>query len=266
MISKKLIFSNATIILLLVPVSSVFAQPEPIPVQPPPVINTPPTIFGQPGTTNNKTPWQLCQSMPLSCGIGGGTAGASQPNTAAANTNTAQTTASPTTAQGASNGLSAQGCLQGDSLGANGLCIHTQAPTNTPQQQPQIPQQLQQQPQYPYNYQQQQIPTANFLPPQQQLRPQVRPVPVPSITAYQHTGNGTNIATNSVNCNVLNDTRCSYISQNNNGNIGSNIIKNNGLSGANLGTVGYLVLSLNSGLVREYGLWSFDPWIQNIVK
>jgi len=252
----------------------VLAQPVPIPVQPPSVINTPPTIFGQPSTTHDKTPWQLCQSLPLSCGIGGGTTGASQPNTGAANTNTAQTTASPTTPQGASNGLSVQGCLQGDSLGANGLCIHTYVRANTPQQQLQIPQQQQQpqipqqqqQPQYPYNYQQQQIPTANFLPPQQQqLQPQVRPVPAPSITAYQHTSNGTDVA----NCNVLNDTRCyphSYLYQNNNGNTSSNIVNNNGLSGTNLDAEGHLALSLNSKLVRNYGLWSFDPWIQNIVK
>src|SRR5438876_1065304 len=167
MISKKLIFSSATIILLLVPVSSVFAQPVPIPVQPPPVLNTPPTIFGQPGTTHNKTPWQLCQSLPLSCGIGGGNTGASQSNSAAVNTNTAQTTASSATAQGACNVLSNTGC-------------HTQ----------------------------------------------------------------------------------SHIYKNNNGMIDSNLTKNNGLSGANLGTGGYLGLLLNN----DYGLWSFDPWIQNIVK
>ena len=255
MISKKLIFSSATIILLLVPVSSVFAQPVPIPVQPPPVINTPPTIFGQPGTTHDKTPWQLCQSFPLSCGIGGGTTGTSQPNSAAVNTNTAQTTASPAIAQGASNGLTTQGCLQGDSLRANGLCIHQpQSASITPQQQ-----------QYPFNYQEQQIPTANFLPPQQQIPAQFRSIPTSSITASQHTVNGTNVNANSENCNVLSNTGChtqSHIYKNNNGTIDSNVTKNNGLSRADLGTGGYLGLLLNN----DYGLWSFDPWIQNIVK
>jgi len=264
MISKKLIFSSATIILLLVPVSSVFAQPVPIPVQPPPVLNTPPTIFGQPGTTHDKTPWQLCQSLPLSCGIGGGTTGASQPNSAAVNTNTAQTTASPAIAQGASNGLTTQGCLQGDSLRANGLCIHQpQSASITPQQQLQLPQQQQQQQsQYPFNYQEQQIPTANFLPPQQQIPAQFRSIPTSSITASQHTVNGTNVNANSENCNVLSNTGChtqSHIYKNNNRTIDSNVTKNNGLSGANLGTGSYLGLLLNNA----YGL---DPWIQNILK
>jgi hypothetical protein len=246
-----LLFALVSFYLLLASGSNAFSSLPPPPVQPPPVVDTSPD-----GTTAlPNTPWALCQSIPQSCIIGGVVGGTnvvpplssgSQPCPIGSNiiSNQCMPIASPgmtmmNTRPSLSGAPSSNGCLPGE-LAEDNLCIRAQSTLSSPQ-----PQQQQQQLQEPQQqlpsacpqgtifennlcFPQQQVQTANFTPPNQQLTqqqvqtanfssqnqqgvvPQVssdhKSKVVSNMESFSRNDNGISIGSNGTSCNMANQS------------------------------------------------------------
>jgi len=264
-----LLFALVSFYLLLASGSSAFSSLPPPPVQPPPVVGRSPD-----GTTAlPNTPWALCQSLPQSCIIGGVVGGAnvapplssgsqSCPIGSTIISNQCMSIASSgmtmmNTRPSLSEAPSSNGCLPGE-LAEDNLCIRAQSTLSSPQ-----PQQQQQQLQEPQQqlpkacpqgtifennlcFPQQQVQTANFTPPNQQLTqqqvqtanfssqnqqgvgPQFSPnhksKVVSNMESFSRNDNGISIGRNGTSCNMANQssTDCngnSSVYQSANGNV-----------------------------------------------
>ena len=211
-----LLFVLVSFYLLLASGSNAFSSLPPPPVQPPPVVDTSPD-----GTTAlPNTPWALCQSLPQSCIIGGVVGGAnvapplssgSQSCPIGSNiiSNQCMPIVSPgmtmmNTRPSLSGAPSSNGCLPGE-LAEDNLCIRAQSTLSSPQPQQQQQQQLQEPQQQLPNvcpqgsifennlcFPQQQVQTANFSLPNQQLKQQQ--VQTPNFSSQNQQGVGPQIS------------------------------------------------------------------------
>jgi hypothetical protein len=220
------------VLFFLIPVNSSLALSSvpPPTAQPPPVVNTPPSILA-PGRTTvlPNTPWGLCQSLPQSCVIGGGSNTGAQSNFGTEEcqagfslignqclpmASTDRTITSPSLSASLP---TSNGCLPGE-ISLYNLCIRAQSSSSNSQQQ-QLERQQQPQSVCPQGttlennlcYQQQQVPTANFTSPIQQRAPQndshsSYPTAESSIQSTQQSGIGTIAGRNIVNCHMANQT------------------------------------------------------------